>query len=134
VTIKFPDYGGLQHEPWWATMSQLIEASPVPADPAETMDLCVSLAVMRSRVLDREMIPLDVVIAASVLCWNPFKPGPEGIFQDAASEARTVLTERLRNGAVLVSDDAGWMRASTDQIFAAMAQQNPSLPVQLFLG
>jgi hypothetical protein len=129
----FPDYGGLQNEPWWATISQLIEASPEPADPAETMDLCVSLAVMRSRALGREMVPLDVVIAASVLCWNPFKPGPEGIFQDAANETRTVLTSRLRDGAVLVSDDAGWMRASTDQIFAEMALRNPGLPVQLLL-
>lgn len=134
MTSVFPDYGGLQHEPWWAAMSQLIEASPVPADPAETMNLCVSLAVMRSRALGRDTVPLDVVIAASVLCWNPFKPGPEGIFQDAASETRTVLTERLRKGALLVSEDSGWMRASTDEIFAAMAQRNPSLPAQLFLG
>jgi hypothetical protein len=134
VTSMFPDYGELQHEPWWATMSQLIEASPEPADPAESMDLCVSLAVMRSRALGREMVPLDVVLAASVLCWNPFKPGPEGTFQNAASETRTVLTERLRKGAALVSDYAGWMQASTDQIFAAMAQRDPGLPVQLFLG
>jgi hypothetical protein len=80
------------------------------------------------------MVPLDVVIAASILCWNPFKPGPDGLFQDAASEARSVLTERLRNGVLLVSDDTGWMRANTDQIFAAMARQDPGLPSQLFLG
>jgi hypothetical protein len=134
VTSLFPEYEGLRHEPWWTTMSQLVEASPEPGDPAETMDLCVSLAVMRSRAFGRDVVPLDAVIAASLLCWNPFKPGPEGIFRDAAGEARTVLTERLRKGVALVSDDAGWLHASTDYVLAAMAERDSNLPMALFSG
>lgn len=134
MTSLFPEYEGLRYEPWWATMSQLAEASPDPGDPAETMDLCVSLAIMRSRALGRDIVPLDAVIAASLLCWNPFKPGPEGIFRDAAGEARTVLTERLHKGVALVSGTTGWMKETTDQILGAMAARDSDLPARLFLG
>lgn len=134
MSNQFPEYDELRHEPWWATTSQLVEASPDPSDPAQTMNLCVTLAIMRAQAHQRDMVPLDVVLAASLLCWNPFKPGPEGIFQNSAGEARNILTNRLDTGEALVSDDSGWIRASTDDILAGMAQRYTALPMTLFFG
>ena len=48
------------------------------------------------------MVPLDAVIAASILCWNPFKPGPEAVYREAAGEARTALLDRKRDRRTLV--------------------------------
>jgi len=128
---QFPEY---ENESWWAAMSQLVEASPEPGEPEETVELCVSLAIMRSEALGRHMVPLDAVIAASILCWNPFKPGPEAVYREAAGEARTALLDRKRDRRTLVYEDTDWVRASTDEILAAMGREDPNLPAQLFLG
>lgn len=132
----FPDYEQLRHEPWWTTMSQLIEASPYPTDTEQTMDLCVTLAVMRARAHQRDMVPLDAVLAASLLCWLPFKPGAEeeGIFLNSAREARPILTQRLRTGEPPVSENSPWIRVSTDAILEGMAQRAVNLPMALFIG
>jgi hypothetical protein len=131
VSSLFPEYS---RSPWWTSMSQLVEASPEPGDPEEAMDLCVALAVTRAQAISRKFVPLDAVIAASILCWNPFKPGPEGLYLDAAIQVRTELTDRLSRGVALVYEDTAWMQASTDQILAVMDERDPFQPAQLFLG
>jgi hypothetical protein len=133
VSSLFPEYDDLRHQRWWTTMSQLVQESPDPGDPEQSMDLCVSLAIVRAQAQDRDVVPLDAVLAESLLCWNPFKPGPEGIFRDSAFEARTFLTQRLREREPLVSYSSRWIRADTDSILRAMAQEDPNLPTRLFL-
>jgi hypothetical protein len=134
VSSLFPEYEELRREPWWGTMSELAQASPEPADPGQTMDLCVTLAIMRARAQGRDVVPLDAVLAESLLCWNPFKPSPEGIFRDAADGARATLTRRLRERVAPVSPDSRWIRAGTDRILRGMAQRDANLPTWLFLG
>ena len=97
------------------------------------MDLCVTLAVERAQAFERDMVPLDAVIAASILCWNPFKPGSEGIYLETAVDVREYLTDRQSRHVALAHEDTPWMRASTDDILAAMGRLNPLLPAQVFL-
>jgi hypothetical protein len=61
-----------------------------------TLDMATSLALKRSQLLGREVMPLDVEFALSIFCWWPLKPPASQEFQERV-RSRSQSAFRQRN-------------------------------------